>query len=167
MFCRSVPVCQTRVQLLVENAGRVNYGTTLGEHKGVEKIFLKDRAGKIHALTHFDIVPLAWEPRDLSRLPWYRSRLDAGPRNEQRPRLLRATWGQTVPASDTYLDVRGWGRGAAFLNGQPLGRFSREGPQHHLYVPGCWIKPTNELVIFETGGVAVETVRFAAGPLWD
>lgn len=51
---------------------------------------------------------------------------------------------------DSFLDTRGLGMGAVWINGHPLGRFWNIGPQGTLYVPGVWLKKgTNEIVIFE------------------
>jgi beta-galactosidase GanA len=40
---------------------------------------------------------------------------------------------------DTFLDTRGWGKGAAWINGHALGRFWNLGPQQTLYGPASWL----------------------------
>ena len=53
---------------------------------------------------------------------------------------------------DTYLDVTGWGKGVAFVNGFNIGRYwPTRGPQMTLYVPGSLLNSndTNEIVLFE------------------
>jgi beta-galactosidase len=51
---------------------------------------------------------------------------------------------------DTFLDVRGLGKGLLWINGHPLGRFWNIGPQGTLYLPGPWLKKgRNDVVIFE------------------
>ena len=52
---------------------------------------------------------------------------------------------------DAYLDLAGWGKGVAFLNGFNLGRYWNIGPQRRLYVPYPALLPgANSLVLFET-----------------
>jgi beta-galactosidase len=41
---------------------------------------------------------------------------------------------------DTFLDMRGWGRGAVFINGFNLGRYFSAGPTHSLYIPAPLLK---------------------------
>jgi beta-galactosidase len=52
--------------------------------------------------------------------------------------------------ADTYLDMRGWGKGVVWVNGHNLGRYWNVGPQQTIYVPVEWLKPTkNEVVVLE------------------
>jgi len=41
---------------------------------------------------------------------------------------------------DTFLDLRGWGKGVVFINGHNLGRYWYIGPQQTLYCPRVWLK---------------------------
>jgi beta-galactosidase len=51
---------------------------------------------------------------------------------------------------DTFLDMRGWGKGIVFVNGVNLGRYWNVGPQRTLYLPGPWLRRgRNEVVVFE------------------
>ena len=51
---------------------------------------------------------------------------------------------------DTFLDMRGWGKGIVFVNGINLGRYWNVGPQRTLYLPGPWLRlGRNEVVVFE------------------
>ena len=51
---------------------------------------------------------------------------------------------------DTFLDMEKWGKGIVFVNGVNLGRYWRVGPQHTLYLPGCFLKQgENKIVVFE------------------
>ena len=54
---------------------------------------------------------------------------------------------------DTFLDLRGWGKGIIWLNGRCLGRFWNIGPTQTAYAPGCWMKKgRNEIVILDFTG---------------
>ena len=140
--------------VLVEDLGRVNYGPRLGEPKGViGGIRLNGQA-----LTGWDVLAL-----DLSSppSPWDRPSGGAG------PVALRAEF---VPprAGDLHLDTAGWGKGVVWLNGFPLGRYWRHGPQRTLYVPGPVVRDgRNELVVFETEVMTDPTARFVAAPQLD
>jgi len=52
---------------------------------------------------------------------------------------------------DTFLDIPGWHKGVAFLNGFNLGRYwPAVGPQMTLYVPAPLLKSgTNMLILLE------------------
>ena len=66
------------------------------------------------------------------------------------PVLARARFTLDEPA-DLFLDTRDWGRGMAWVNGWPLGRYWSRGPQHTLYVPGPATRAgSNDLVVLET-----------------
>lgn len=62
---------------------------------------------------------------------------------------------------DFYLYTGEWGRGEAWINGHSLGRYSVEGPQKTLYVPGCWLNADgeNELVILDWVGLKSDKVE--------
>lgn len=53
---------------------------------------------------------------------------------------------------DTYINVRGWGKGLAFINGFNLGWYwPTVGPQGTQYIPGPLLKPgKNEIILVET-----------------
>lgn len=38
------------------------------------------------------------------------------------------------------MNLQGWKKGVAFVNGQNLGRYWSIGPQQTLYLPGPWLK---------------------------
>ncbi len=52
-----------------------------------------------------------------------------------------------------FLHIIGAKKGQIFLNGHNVGRFWTVGPQEHYYLPACWLKEENELMIFEEGGL--------------
>jgi beta-galactosidase len=49
--------------------------------------------------------------------------------------------------ADTFLDMRGWGKGTVWVNGHQLGRFWGIGPEQTLYVPGPWLRRGRNVVI--------------------
>jgi beta-galactosidase len=69
---------------------------------------------------------------------------------------------------DTFLDLRGWGKGIVFVNGHNLGRYWHIGPQQTLYCPGVWLKQgRNEIVVFEQLTNELHTLSGLAAPILD
>ena len=69
---------------------------------------------------------------------------------------------------DTFLDMRGWGKGCVWINGHNLGRFWYIGPQQTLYLPGVWLKQgANEIVVFDVQEHKHRSVRGLKDPILD
>jgi len=67
---------------------------------------------------------------------------------------------------DTYLDMRGWGKGCVWVNGHHLGRFWYIGPQQTLYLPGAWLKQgENTIVLLELEDQAFRTLEGLTSPV--
>ncbi|CAG9766096.1 unnamed protein product [Ceutorhynchus assimilis] len=49
---------------------------------------------------------------------------------------------------DTFVDIRGWGKGMVFVNGFPLGRYAAVGPQRTLYLPAPLLKQGQNRINF-------------------
>ena len=68
---------------------------------------------------------------------------------------------------DTYLNVRGFGKGVVWVNGHLLGRFWDVGPQQALYLPAPWLKVgQNEVVVFNLDNARSRTLQGLARPLY-
>lgn len=146
------------LDLLVEDQGRVNYGERIGEHKGL-----------IGAVRVQGEPVLGWQvlPLHLGDVaPIQRALAGSAavaPDALSGPVFARASF-TLDEAADLFLDTREWGKGAAWINGHPLGRYWSRGPQHTLYVPAPILRAgDNELVVFELHAAAAE-VRFAPRP---
>ncbi len=127
-----------RLDILIEDCGRINYGPKLlDEHKGIAKVTVDGQE-----LT-------GWQ---MFRLPFS---------SVPSPNVEPHTVGVGVPTlftgefsltaiGDTFLDMRGWGKGIVWVNGHCLGRYWHIGPQQTLYVPGPWLRSgKNEIAIWE------------------
>jgi len=126
------------LDILVENGGRINYGGRLMDNrKGItESVLLGDQELK------------GWE---MYQLPFDQVRsLNFKPTaTSPAPAVHRGTF-ELSDLGDTFLDLRGWGKGIVFVNGHNLGRYWHIGPQQTLYLPGVWLKQgRNEIVVFE------------------
>jgi beta-galactosidase len=133
-----LPQGEVTLEILVENLGRINFGPYL----------LDNKKGITRTVTFNNNELKNWE---MFKLP-----LDKisgikfnGPPKRDSPVFKKGTFTIDKPV-DTYLDVRQWGKGVAWINGRNLGRYWNIGPQQTLYIPAEWLKKgTNELVIFE------------------
>ncbi len=143
------------VDVLVENMGRVNYGPMLRDRKGTRGI----RLGSIH---HF-----GWNmyPLDMEDL----SVLEFGPLQEKiatHPSFVRGTLEIEGKPADTFVRLDGFKKGFVKINGINVGRYFNEaGPQKTLYVPAPFLKEgKNEIVVFESDGIADPVVTFVDTP---
>jgi beta-galactosidase len=150
-----VPAPTARLDILVENSGRINFSVALRqERKGITKQVTF--AGK--PLLGWDIYPLPMT--DTSKLPF----TDAACTG---PCFYRATFHVDAPA-DTFLDTSSFSKGAVFLNGQPLGRIWSIGPQKALYVPAPWLHSgVNEVIVFDLDGRASPILLGRDQPILD
>lgn len=139
--------------ILTENLGRVNFGSELEyQKKGI-------RGGVLVNGTY----QMGWEmyrlPMDnLEKLDYSRGY------QEGLPAFYRFTF-DVEETGDTFLDVTGFGKGFAVLNGKNIGRFWEIGPQKRLYIPAPFLKKgENELILFESDGKAAEEIRLTDTP---
>lgn len=146
-----------RLEILVENVGRVNYGADLLNNlKGItEKVTLDGRELKGWTVTPLPLYALtpdgARKCADVDYRKFARafSKVAPGTPVAQAPSFRRGTF-RLAAQGDVFLDMRGWGKGAVWVNGHSIGKFWNVGPQQTLYVPGPWLrKGKNEIVVFE------------------
>ena len=125
------------LDILVENMGRVNFGTNMvTDRKGIsEKVVLNGEE-----LKGWETYPLPMS--DLSGLKF-------SAENVNGPAFHRGGF-KLSALGDTYLDMRGWGKGYVWVNGHNLGRYWSIGPQQSLFVPSGWLKKgNNEVVVLD------------------
>jgi beta-galactosidase len=149
-----VPSGGARLDILVENAGRINFSLALRqERKGITKqVTLADKP-----LLGWDIYAL---PMSVAKLTFTRATCDGAC-------FYRATFQVDTPA-DTFLDTSAFSKGSVFLNGQPLGRVWSIGPQKTLYVPGPWLHPgENEVIVFDLNGQSGRALVGRDQPILD
>ncbi len=127
------------LDILVEGTGRINFTVELrSERQGINGAVTLGGA----ELTGWQVYPLPMD--DLSQLRFSKS--NSG--KARGPAFYRGQF-ELSETGDTFLDTRGWGKGAVWINGHALGRFWNLGPQQTLYVPAPWLrKGSNEIVVF-------------------
>lgn len=133
----------TKLDILTENMGRVNYGVLMREQqKGIAGDVLLN--GRFHS--NWDQYALPMTPEMLHALPF------SADEPEEGPTFSRFTF-EVDEAHDTFLDLRDWGKGCVSVNGFMLGRFWDIGPQKRLYIPAPLLREgKNECIIFESEG---------------
>jgi beta-galactosidase len=148
---------RVRLEVLVENLGRVNYGPALGGRKGLLGPVLVDRR-----------LVQGWESTPVALQEWTETELAVataapGPAATDAAGFATATMWVDEPA-DTFLALPGSGRGLVWVNGFLLGRYWDIGPQVTLYCPAPLLRAgTNTVTVLETerrGGA----LELRAGP---
>lgn len=145
-----------RLDILVENMGRVNFGTELLDRKGItgHVRFAGER--------HFGWKMLPLPLTDLSRINFSHGKSSCNP---QHPRFFRGIFSADKTA-DTFLLPDGWTKGVAFINGFNLGRYWSIGPQKTLYIPEPLLKTgENELILFELEGNRNNNITLTDKPI--
>jgi beta-galactosidase len=139
----------SNLEILVENMGRINYGSRI----------IHNRKGIIDQVKIGDnIIEGEWEmiklPMDkvpaVDKLPGVQNNTAASAGTlKGNPVIYKGVF-NLKETGDTFLNMEDWGKGIVFINGINIGRYWRLGPQQTLYIPGVWLKKgTNEIVIFE------------------
>nr|XP_019945655.1 PREDICTED: beta-galactosidase-like [Paralichthys olivaceus] len=144
------------VDILVENMGRVNFGSKINDYKGLlsNLILGKD------ILTDWLIFPLdidgaisrGWPHSDKQSFPDPQREPSAG------PAFYVGTLQPNGLAWDTFIKLREWTKGQIWINGVNLGRYwPARGPQQTLYVPGPLLSTTlpNNITVLELEGAPV------------
>ncbi len=149
------------LDILYENMGRENFGTGLeNQRKGLTApISINDRRHY-----GYEIFPLPLDEEQLDRIE-FSSPASLQSQGDNEPAFYLFEF-NAVDRFDTFLDLDGFGKGVAFINGFNLGRFWEIGPQKRLYIPAhLFKKGKNTIIIFETEGKAAEAVNMDWKPM--
>jgi len=126
------------LDLWVENNGRINYGPFLTDN----------RQGITQGVTLNGREIGNWQQFGFPFLTTDDLKYGVAPVKGQ-PALYKGSF-TLDEVSDTYLDMRTFGKGFVFLNGHNLGKYWQIGPQQTLYVPAGWLKKgVNQVVVFD------------------
>lgn len=151
----------TRLDILVEAMGRVNFDVAIHDRKGI--------TNKVELLTETDKKELKnWEvysfPVDYD---FAESKKYAEGEKLDAPAYYRATF-ELDRVGDVFLDMQTWGKGMVWVNGKTMGRFWKIGPQQTLFMPGCWLKKgKNEIIVLDLLGPEKATVSGLKRPILD
>jgi beta-galactosidase len=150
-----VPAGAATIDILVENTGRINF----------KKDLRQERKGITRAVTLNGRELTGWEIFLLPMTDAAAAKTNDG--LAPGPAFYHGQFAVTQ-VGDTFLDLRGWDKGAVWVNGHHLGRFWHIGPQQTLYVPGPWLRRgANDVVVFDVGGEGVRSLAGLAAPVRD
>ncbi|GMI82132.1 beta-galactosidase 17 [Hibiscus trionum] len=156
-------VSNTSLFILVENMGRVNYGPYIFDRKGILSSVYVD--GRV--LKRWKMISIPFH--NLNEVPKFNPVIQTASEfhkvythkklEHQSDGVLEGpsfytghiSIDTTTEVTDTYISLRGWGKGIAFVNEFNIGRYwPTSGPQCNLYIPAPMLRHgENILVIFE------------------
>ena len=148
----------SQLDILVEPMGRINFGPEMSDRKGL--IAPVKLGGKV--LKGWQIFQLPLDDKMLAGLKFTGEKP-----NSNAPAFWRGTF-NLEKIGDTFLDLRGWGKGDLWVNGHCLGRYWNIGPSQTAYAPGCWLRAgENEIVILDLVGSESHVVAGLEKPILD
>ncbi|MDE7160278.1 MAG: beta-galactosidase [Muribaculaceae bacterium] len=160
----------TRLDILVEATGRINFGRAIKDFKGISEDVTITLPGtpEPQPVKEWMVYPLEDSPAYYDSLRFIPL---AGVESEEGKRLprgaYRGTFTLTSP-SDTFLDFSSWGKGLVYVNGHGIGRIWHIGPQQTLYVPGCWLREgENDIMVFDILGPEEVSSEGLRAPILD
>jgi hypothetical protein len=127
------------LEILAEGMGHINFAQEIIDRKGItERVSLNG------------MTLMNWE---IFRFPMddlFIRNLKASDGKPDKPGVFfKGTFSLDAPA-DTFIDMTGYKKGVAWVNGHNLGRYWETGPQKRLYCPAAWLeKGRNEILVFD------------------
>lgn len=169
------------VDIIVENQGRINYGPAINDNK---KGLISNVTFGGNILTNWDMYPLHLEKvfsfLEERKLTFRNEKFMQEAKQRQMPYEPTVYKGEFVLQSDkpqdTFLNMCGWFKGQAFINGFNVGRYwPIRGPQVTLFVPAgvLYASPTPNVIVMvelehapSTGSAGtVDYVEFVKEPI--
>lgn len=134
------------LQILVENMGRINYGSEIVHNK--KGIISPVKIAGMEITGSWKMVQLPMSEAPVPANLRDNTSAEAG-KLKDAPVVYEGTF-NLDKTGDTFIDMESWGKGIIFINGINIGRYWQVGPQQTLYIPGVWLKKgENKIVIFE------------------
>ncbi|CAL1582387.1 unnamed protein product [Knipowitschia caucasica] len=142
------------LDILVENMGRVNFGSKINDYKGILSNLILGQ----DVLTDWNIYPLDIDGAIAGGWPHsVNAKLKPPAKKEELlgPTFYMGTFESNGLTWDTFLKLHEWTKGQVWINGINLGRYwPARGPQQTVYVPGPQLSSTqtNNITILELEG---------------
>lgn len=151
----------TQLDILVEAMGRVNFGKSIHDYKGItEKVEIIQEGSRME-LKNWSVYNLPVDYSFVRKMKYERSDKLAT------PAYYKAVF-HLDRVGDTFLDMSTWGKGMVWVNGYAIGRFWEIGPQQTLFMPGCWLKKgKNEIIVLDLKGPDLNVIRGLERPILD
>ncbi|CAL5327885.1 unnamed protein product [Camellia sinensis] len=150
-----------RLLILVENMGRVNYGSFIFDRKGIlSSVYLDGKILKRWKMFSVPfqnlnekqkvnpIIEIAYS--EIITATAHKKLKDRSDNTSKEPTFYAGyfTVDKTSQLKDTFISFRGWGKGIAFVNEFNIGRYWPSfGPQCNLYVPAPILQNGKNVVI--------------------
>ncbi|XP_011494081.1 PREDICTED: beta-galactosidase-like [Ceratosolen solmsi marchali] len=154
-----------RLQLLVENMGRITSGHyDVEDFKGISEVTLNNVPITTWKTTGFRLASVTAESFTTKDTTTVTGKLNSG------PRFFVGSFEIKDEPLDTFLNTDGWGKGVIYINGHNLGRYwASVGPQITLYVPAPFLnKGQNSVVLLELEYANDKcTIEFQGVPILD
>ena len=148
------------LEILVENMGRINYGTEMEKETRGMRSFMLENGNR--QLGEWEVRPLPLE-EDWAKFPF--RELEAF---SAVPGFYRAVLTVEEEPLDTWLEFPAGIRGYVQVNGFNIGRYWHIGPQRTLYIPRPLLrKGENEITVFELHGLRSPVLRFSDHRILD
>ncbi len=143
------------LEILVENLGRTNFGPRM----------VDDRKGIVGFASWNGQELTGWEQYTLPMDNLERLKFSSGAKDA--PAFYRGTL-NLASVGDTFLDMRGWGKGYVWVNGHNLGRYWKIGPQQTLYVPAVWLQAgANTVIVLDLGPGGERSIEGLKDSVWE
>jgi hypothetical protein len=149
------------LDILVENMGRINYGSKINDLKGLRQVIING-----DQLSDWKMYNMPMNVTSSEQL--FKNLLHTQNNETNMPGFFKAqfpiVWARDSDyLPDSYIRLLNFKRGVVFINGYNLGRYwTGKGPVDCLYVPGPYLKEVpanNELIILELDGAECLSAR--------
>lgn len=149
-----------KLDILVEAMGRVNYGKTILDPKGItQKVELVCENETID-LKNWKIFSFPVDAKTYEKMKFTTS-------SPKGPAIYKGAF-TLNEIGDTWIDVSKWGKGMVWVNGYNIGRYWQIGPQQTLFMPGCWLKKgLNEIMILDLVDSGTNKTSGVSTPVLD
>ena len=146
-----------KMDILLENMGRINYGPEMRDRKGMVGIRFGQQNHYGWAMT-----PLTMTPDQLEKIP-FRAKDGVGVKKSS---FLRGKLTVDGEPKDTFIRLDGFHHGFVAVNGFNLGRYYNDaGPQKTLYCPAPMLRSgDNEVIVFEMDSSDRNEILFTDTP---
>ncbi|MBN2167119.1 MAG: beta-galactosidase [Marinilabiliaceae bacterium] len=149
-----------QLDILVEAMGRVNYGKTILDPKGITQ--------KVELILNTDTIDLKnWLVYNFPVDDEIYKNMSYSSNTTKGPKVYKGTF-SLEKTGDTWFDLSKWGKGMVWVNGYNIGRYWQIGPQQTLFMPGCWLKKgDNEIMILDLMETGTNKISGVSIPVLD
>ncbi|CAG9835965.1 unnamed protein product [Diabrotica balteata] len=155
------PVKNATIDIVVEEWGRMHGGTIHQYNQTFKGLWQGNVYINDQQLLNWKIVPLEFKKAWNNVLTsWQTTTSSSG------PALYLASLILDSDIRDTYIDMSNWTKGLVIVNGFPIGKYFKLGPQQAIYLPAPFLHSgENKIIIFEHFKASDE-ISFVTDPIY-